>query len=797
MYKSKGVINMENTNLRQIPETLKNIDNFLLWRKEQLPDGRISKKPSNYAGANLTGFLDNPDVLHNFKNIEIALDTAGGAVDGIGFSLLKDGVTNDTGKRLFFYDIDGTVNDPIIDVLKNKTYIEYSPSGNGLHAYFFVDNNDFVGKKLGSYELYSHGRYFTVTGNKHEFSTDDIQEIDQETYEILLNTVTKDENDPRSKLLENYSSKELNVFNGTCELSNEEVLEKARNHKTRGEDFTAIIEGRFNEARNKEGYPFVDDNGVLDISRADLSILGSLVYIVKGDRNKLFEVYRSCVGGWYRPTKDHDTGRIGSTINKVVAEFIERKRNNIKAFNVEVRAYRDIEHIRKDDNALNGIKYGSWWVTSEDANGKEVQKFIPLYMGEYIIQNLNVVRYKESIYLYDEKQGYYLQDESKNILLSRMVRSLSPNLKNSQVSEVISYVISMCDTVEEEENDLIPVKNGLLDPYTKELKEFSPKYFITGKIPTEYKPNAFNQFVEDTLNKVSNHYEPTYKNITEMFATVLYPKFLVAKMFYLYGLTASNGKSTVLNMIHSTFNNGNNISSVSLQTLAESEFATGDMVGKLANIVDDLPSNEINDVGNLKTMITGGLITVNNKYKDGYTVRWQSPLITASNHYPRFKEAGKQINKRLYMIPFEYDFTKDPQEISEFQSMNILNDEQAKEYVLKLSVDALSDMLKRSKTTRDVMTDNERVNELMSNFENNENPLLEYVDETQRDKDYFLSKPFEDIYKEYKHYCKSSSVKECSKENFKKFVMEMYKLDYGKPRYMMNGKQVQRAGFKK
>ena len=353
---------MENINLKHIPKTLKNIDNFLLWRKEQLPDGRISKKPSNYAGGNLTGFLDNPDALHNFKDIEKALDAAGGGVDGIGFSLLKDGVTNDTGKRLFFYDIDGTVNDPIIDVLKDKTYIEYSPSGNGLHAYFFVDSNDFIGKKLGSYELYSHGRYFTVTGNRHDFSTDDIQEIDQETYEILLRTVTKDENDPRSKLLENYSSKELNVFNGTCELSSEEVLEKARNHKTRGEDFTAIIEGRFNEARNKEGKHFVDkETGAIDISRADLSILGSLVYIVKGDRSKLFEVYRSCVGGWYRPTKDHQTGRIGSTINKVVAEFIERKKEEEK-YNIQIKEeYSDIPtpYIIKDKELKKEVTKGS------------------------------------------------------------------------------------------------------------------------------------------------------------------------------------------------------------------------------------------------------------------------------------------------------------------------------------------------------------------------------------------------------------------------------------------------------
>src|SRR5699024_5105405 len=138
-------------------------------------------------------------------------------------------------------------------------------------------------------------------------------------------------------------------------------LEKARNHKTRGQDFTAIIEGRFNEARSKEGKPFVDDDGVPDISRADLSILGSLVYIVKGDRSKLFEVYRSCVGGWYRPTKDHDTGRIGYTINKVVDEFIEHKKEEEK-YNIQIKEeYSDIPtpYIIKDKELKKEVTKGS------------------------------------------------------------------------------------------------------------------------------------------------------------------------------------------------------------------------------------------------------------------------------------------------------------------------------------------------------------------------------------------------------------------------------------------------------
>lgn len=780
-------------NFNNVPNELKKEHNFLMWREEQRENGKISKKPTTYAGGDFNP-LDK-DKLYSFEDVQSALEVATN-VSGIGFSLLNNGVTNDEGKRLFFYDIDDTLNDPIIDVLKDKTYIEYSPSGNGLHAYFFVDNNEYIGKKRGSYELYSCGRYFTLTGNKHEYSTDDIKEIDTETFEILLKTVMKDESDPNNELLDKYTSEELNTFNGVCKLSNDEILERAKNHKTRGADYTAIIKGNFNEARNKDGKPFIDENGVLDISRADLSLLSSLVWTVQGDRAKLFEVYRSTVGGWYRPEKDHQTGRIGSTINKVVAEYIEYKKS--KEFEgLKINGYQDIEEQRKDKTKyFNKIAFNGWYITDE--NGEE--KFIPLYMGEYIIQNLNVVKYKSNIYIYQNELGYYVHDIDGSIL-RRIVRSLSPKLKRNQVNEVIDYVTTMAKIVEEEETNLIAVGNGLLDPYTKELKPFNPKYFITRKIPTNYNPNVSNEFVETTLKKASNYHTETYVNILEMFASVLYPKFLIPKMFYLYGSTASNGKSTILNMIHMTFNgDGDNISSVKLQEIGVDKHASSSMVNKLANIIDDLPNITVEDIGDLKSMITGGVVPIRPQYKEHYSIRWKSPLITASNFEPQFKESGKQINKRLYIIPFDYDFEEDEEVISEFESLNKLAEDSAKEYVLYLSVEALQHLLikvRKGQQDRNILTYNERAERVMKEFAKESNPINRYVEKRGLQKEYFVSVPFNDIYRNYNSYSISNEkTKPLSKEIFKKAIMEIFNLRYGRSYYNLNGEKVQRYGFK-
>src|SRR5699024_3870556 len=129
---TKGVINMKNTNLRQIPKTLKNIDNILLWKAVEKENGRISKVPRSYLNAPINVKLQ--ENTTDYETVLQALENAPHKFSGIGFSLLDSGVTNENGERLTFLDIDDKLSDPFIELLKGKTYIEYSPSGNGLHA---------------------------------------------------------------------------------------------------------------------------------------------------------------------------------------------------------------------------------------------------------------------------------------------------------------------------------------------------------------------------------------------------------------------------------------------------------------------------------------------------------------------------------------------------------------------------------------------------------------------------------------------------------------------------------------
>src|SRR5699024_1054348 len=290
-----------------------------------------------------------------------------------------------------------------------------------------------------------------------------------------------------------------------------------------------------------------------------------------------------------------------------------------------------------------GLTKGDWWLENENGT----RTFLHNNMALYILQENNIARYPDEhgdLYIYNENNGIYEVDKTFRNLRS-IIRKLD-FLKREKIREVQDFILDMSPVVREENKKYIAVKNGLLKIPEMTFTDFTPDVFITKKLPTKYNPDAYDSFVADTLKKVTDGHVPTFQNICEMFGSVLYPTLLVPRMFYLYGRSADNGKSTLLFMIQKTFNDGNNMSAISPQKLAENTFAGSEIYGKMANIIDDLPDEVIEDSGMLKTIITGGYINIEAKNKDSRTVQMNTVCITASNHFPNFKEHGNQINKR-------------------------------------------------------------------------------------------------------------------------------------------------------
>ena len=300
-------------------------------------------------------------------------------------------------------------------------------------------------------------------------------------------------------------------------------------------------------------------------------------------------------------------------------------------------------------------------------------------------------------------------------------------------------------------------------------------------------------FVESTLDKVTKGHAPSIENVKEIFACVLYTGVLVPKIHYLLGRSAHNGKSSILNLIHQTFNkDGGNISAVTPQKLSSSTFAGSSIYGKLANIVDDNPESLIEDSGLLKTIVTGGYAEIERKGRDSETVRLSATMIIASNHFPNLNESGNAINRRLNIIPFDHDFSKDDECLPDEESMRLIASDSASEYVLKLAVDALKRMMNNPSSEK--LTVNEKAFEAASAFAEHNDPVGDFFHEF--DEQYFIEVRGSRAIKDYEDWCRENRITPMETKKFKEVVNTRYNMEWKDKSVRESGMWKTVKGFK-
>ncbi len=137
-----------------IPESLRTERRWVVWsytwREENGKPGTWTKPPYVATATEQKADSTDPTTWRPFADALAAYED--GKCDGIGF-VLGDGWIG--------FDADGIDASDHLALL--KTYSERSPSGAGVHA-IARGTKPGARSRTGPYELYDHGRYFTVTG---------------------------------------------------------------------------------------------------------------------------------------------------------------------------------------------------------------------------------------------------------------------------------------------------------------------------------------------------------------------------------------------------------------------------------------------------------------------------------------------------------------------------------------------------------------------------------------------------------------------------------------------------------
>jgi hypothetical protein len=153
-----------------IPDFLKGLDTWTVWKAFAKPKGGFEKKPIHPATGRV---VDAQDSANQFSFAEALAAYELGRCDGVGLVLTGVPVTCSTdGEPLYLLGVDfDRVRESDDRTAEVRTllsglrglYVETSPSGNGLRLFGLSREKVYSGSGAGG-ELYCKGRFLTVTG---------------------------------------------------------------------------------------------------------------------------------------------------------------------------------------------------------------------------------------------------------------------------------------------------------------------------------------------------------------------------------------------------------------------------------------------------------------------------------------------------------------------------------------------------------------------------------------------------------------------------------------------------------
>lgn len=206
---------------------------------------------------------------------------------------------------------------------------------------------------------------------------------------------------------------------------------------------------------------------------------------------------------------------------------------------------------------------------------------------------------------------------------------------------------------------LINFENGVLDLQKRNLLPHSKDFFFTHVIPIRYDRSAdcpaFKRFLSEVLCGDSELIDLSQ----DVFGYCLQPGNWLHVGVLLLG-DGLNGKSTFLEILRHILG-AENTSALSLADLQVC-FRRHRLRDKLANICEESPSSTILESEVIKNLMSGGVVTCDEKYKPVYDLRNMAKLIYSANSAPLVKDHTYAYYRRLVVIPFDYRIPSDRQD---------------------------------------------------------------------------------------------------------------------------------------
>ncbi|KOS71823.1 DNA primase [Lysinibacillus contaminans] len=630
-----------------MPMELQNLKQWIVWRFEK-EKGRDKPTKVPYQINGLKASSNNSNTWSTFEEVINAVRSKEYGFDGIGFMFAKD-------DNYIGIDIDNCYSEGEFNQIANDlmelldSYSEFSPSGTGIHIIVKGQLPEYItgtGKKSAKYglEIYSHGRFFTCTGNRE--NENEILERTDEIEEVFEKYFNREE-------LATYTSTEFNTE--PINLEEDSITwKKMFADKKNGSDIQAMYIGKL-----------VRDN---DHSSTDFYLCSELAFYCDKDFIKMDRMFRN--SGLYRDKWDERRGsmlygemtllKAAVSKKKTISDYKKEENDFHLIMNVKDSPSVDLQKVLIERRLRElEIAIAAW----EEANGKgkKPSTISPIrcaiVLQEYISFVLFDLEENTRLAKYQPKEGTYTNNTT---LIKRVISWLEPSFNEAKANEVIYHLTNQAQVKERTASRfLIPVKNGVFNLKTKTLEPFSAKYVFTSKIATSYVPNVVNPTtngwdVESWLDSIACGDAEIVNLLWQVINDSLNGNYTRKKSIFLLG-EGNNGKGTFQELITNLIG-VQNIASLKVNEFDE-RFKLSLLEGRTAVIGDDVPANVyIDDSSNFNSVVTGDRVIVEQKNKPIYSTVFRCSVIQSTNGMPKFKNKTNGTVRRIVIVPFNADF---------------------------------------------------------------------------------------------------------------------------------------------
>lgn len=383
----------------------------------------------------------------------------------------------------------------------------------------------------------------------------------------------------------------------------------------------------------------------------------------------------------------------------------------------------------------------------------------------YIKNNNHIIKVNGQLHLF--KDGVYIPGQEN--IESVMIQHIS-SLSNAKRSEVWKYLnLLLLENTEVAPENLIAFRNGIYDIDADTLQPFSPGVVITNRIPWDYNPSAYSELADHTLDKIACGDKQVRTILEECIGSCFYRSNTLGggKAFILTG-EGSNGKSTFIAMMQHLLNE-DNISALDLKEL-DQKFQNTALFGKLANLGDDISDEFIVNASVFKKLVTGERIQVQNKGEKPFEFNNYAKFLFSANNIPRIKDKTGAVLRRLLIVPFNAEFSKnDPDYDSGIKYK--LQEPEVMEYLIVLGIKALKNIIENKG-----FTESAKVQEQLKEYEETNNPIIGFFEEMAVEEFQIENEQTDKVYKRYKEYCLANNFNPMSKAEFSKQLCRKYNL---------------------